>query len=141
MVILDTNVISELMKKRTDSQIQSWLDGIPVHQVYTSAISKAEIEYGVSILREGKKRARIEDAVAAVLNLFADRILPFTSESATLFARIKSERKKIGRPISYADAQIAAIACLSGYQLATRNTADFEGIDALTLINPWQFRG
>ncbi len=138
MVILDTNVISELMKKSAHTLVQSWLDNIPVHQVYTSAISKAEIEYGFSILPEGKKKNRIEETVTAVFNLFSDRILPFTSESATLFARIKSERKKIGRPISYADAQIASIACLFNYRLATRNTMDFEEIDGLMLINPWE---
>jgi toxin FitB len=138
MVILDTNVISELMKKAVNPRVASWLDQIPVHQVYTSAISKAEIQYGVSILPAGKKKAQIEEMVTAVLNLFSSRVLPFTSETATLFAGIKSERKKIGRPISYADAQIAAIACLSGFRLATRNTVDFEEIDGLLLINPWE---
>jgi len=138
MVILDTNVISELMKKAVNPLVAAWLDRIPIHQVYTSAISKAEIEYGVSILPEGKKKAQIAEMVAAVLNLFSDRVLPFTSETATLFAGIKSDRKKIGRPISYADAQIAAIARQSGFRLATRNTLDFEKIDGLMLINPWE---
>lgn len=138
MVILDTNVISELMKKSADARVQSWLDNIPIHQVYMSAITKAEIEYGVSILPKGKKRKRIEEAVSAVLTLFSGQILSFTAESATLFARLKSKRKRIGRPISYADAQIASIACQHNYQLATRNTMDFEEIDGLKLINPWK---
>ena len=137
MVILDTNVISELMKKSADARVQSWLDNIPNHQVYTSAITKAEIEYGVSILPKGTKKKRIEETVSAVFKLFSGQVLPFTTESATHFARIKSDRKQIGRPINYADAQIASIACQHNYQLATRNIMDFEDIDGLQSINPW----
>jgi toxin FitB len=137
MVLLDTNIISELMKKAGNPNVQAWLDGIPAHQLYTSAISKAEIEYGVSILPEGKKKNQIGKLADLVLELFDDRILPFNTDSTQAFARIKSSRKIMGRPINYADAQIAAIAVQHGFKLATRNTADFQSIEGLELINPW----
>jgi len=137
MVLLDTNVISELMKIVGNQNVQSWMDGIPAHQLYISAISKAEIEYGVSILPDGQKKDQIWKLANLVLELFGDRILPFNTDSTQSFAKIKSNRKKIGRPISYADAQIAAIALQHGFKLATRNTADFESIEGLELINPW----
>ncbi|NQU65332.1 MAG: type II toxin-antitoxin system VapC family toxin [SAR324 cluster bacterium] len=137
MVLLDTNVISELMKIVGNQNVQSWMDGIPAHQLYISAISKAEIEYGVSILPDGQKKDQIWKLANLVLELFGDRILPFNTDSTLSFAKIKSNRKKIGRPISYADAQIAAIALQHGFKLATRNTADFESIEGLELINPW----
>ncbi|MCP4755572.1 MAG: type II toxin-antitoxin system VapC family toxin [Proteobacteria bacterium] len=137
MVLLDTNVISELVKKTVNINVQSWLDSIPVHQVFTSAISKAEIEYGIAILPDGKNKSQIAELADKVLSLFGDRILPFSSDSTPAFADIKSSRKKIGRPISYADAQIAAIAFHHGFHLATRNTMDFQAIEGLKLINPW----
>jgi len=138
MIILDTNVVSELMKKEGNNNVQSWLDGIPVHQVYITAISKAEIEYGVSILSEGRKKKQFDKLAREIFSLFDDRILPFNSDSTLLFANIKSSRKKLGRPISYADAQIAAIASQHGFKLATRNTTDFQSIAGLNLINPWE---
>jgi len=137
MILLDTEVISELMKKDGNINIQSWMDDIPAHRIFTSAISKAEIEYGVSILPVGKKKNQIGKLANSVLELFGDRILPFNTDSTRAFARIKSDREKIGRPISYADAQIAAIALQHGFKLATRNTADFQSIEGLELINPW----
>ena len=137
MILLDTNVISELMKKDGNINVQSWMDEIPIHQIFTSAISKAEIEYGVSILPSGKKKKQIEKFATSVLELFDDRVLPFGTDSTYVFARIKSGRKKMGRPISYADAQIAAIALQQGFKLATRNTSDFQSIEGLELINPW----
>ncbi len=137
MVLLDTNIISELMKKSGNKKVQNWLDGIPSHQVFISAISKAEIEYGVSIMPEGKKKNQINELAVLVLNLFQDRILAFSKDTTQLFADIKSTRKRLGRPISFADAQIAAIALQYDLQLATRNSKDFQSIEKLRLINPW----
>ena len=137
MILLDTNIISELMKKEGNPKVQSWLDGIPVYRLYTSAISKAELEYGVSTLPAGKRKNQIGKIAIQVLALFGDRILPFNADSTKLFAEIKSGRKKLGLPISYADAQIAAITLQHGFKLATRNTVDFQSIDGLALINPW----
>jgi toxin FitB len=100
MIILDTNVVSELMRKEGNKTVQSWLDGIPTHQVYITAITKAEIEYGVMILPEGKKKKQIEKSASDVLALFEDRILSFNADSTHPFAAIKSGRKRQGHPIS-----------------------------------------
>ena len=138
MVLLDTHIIAELMKTEGDIKVQTWLDNIPAHSVYTSAISKAEIEYGIAILPKGKRKTQFMEQANAVIGLFGDRILPFNRDSTEAFARIKSSRKKIGRPISYVDAQIAAIAVQHHLMLASRNTLDFESIEGLELINPWE---
>ncbi len=137
MILLDTNVISELMKKQGNQKVYDWVDSYPPHQVFMSVISKAEIEFGISILPSGNKRNRLAEAASLVLELFKDRILPFSANSTLAFAVLKAHRKNIGKPISYADAQIAAIAIQHDFQLATRNIVDFEFIENLNVINPW----
>lgn len=137
MILLDTNVLSELMKREADVRVITWLDKWPLQHVFISVISKAEIEYGVLILPAGKRKKQIADAAEKVFMLFDNRILPFNSKTTSYFADIKSKRKSIGRPISYADAQIAAIALQHRLRFATRNTTDFEAIHGLEVINPW----
>lgn len=137
MVLLDTNVISELMKTQANPKVQSWLDGFMLHHVFTSSVSKAEIQFGIAILPNGKKKRQLIDSAEKIFDLFDDRILPFDTKSASIYAGIKSERKKTGHPISYADAQIAAITLQHRLQLSTRNIPDFRDIEGLRLTNPW----
>lgn len=137
MIILDTNVLSELMKARPDTNVSTWVAGKPAVSLFTTTITEAEILYGLALLPAGQRRTGLEQAARA---LFAEdlgtRIIPFDSTAASEFAALASYRRQLGRPISMADGQIAAIARSRGASLATRDTGDFEncGID---IVDPW----
>jgi hypothetical protein len=138
MILLDTNVLSELMKPAPDGSVVAWLASQPATSVYTTSITQAEILHGVGLLPAGKRRSAIEAAAEAMFrDDFAGRILPFGSDAAPLYARIAIERRRAGRPISHFDAQIAAIARLTGAVIATRNVADFEGC-GVKVHDPWE---
>jgi predicted nucleic acid-binding protein len=105
--------------------------------LFTSAITQAEILYGIAVLPEGKRRdALLAAARSALENHFRGRVLPFDGAAADAFAAIAADRREAGRPISQADAQIAAIAKSRGAALATRNVADFDGC-GVSVLNPW----
>jgi toxin FitB len=137
MILLDTNVLSELMKSVPEQGVLDWLDGVPPSECYISATTKAEIELGIALLPDGKRKLNLRAAAKLMFDEFPDRCLSFDCISATNYAIIIAERSGIGRPMSVEDAQIAAIALTNDLSLATRNTRDFEFIDGLTLINPW----
>lgn len=137
MIVLDTNVLSELMRERPASSVMRWLGGQSAASLYTTSITQAEILYGVRLLPTGKRRTAFETQAEAMFREdFAGRVLPFGSDAARAFAAIASERKRIGRPIGQSDAQIAAIARSTRASLATRNVSDFEkcGVD---VVDPW----
>jgi toxin FitB len=138
MILLDTNVISELMRPRPEASVLSWFDSVEGQALFTSAIAEAELWAGIELLPAGQRREAWQVAVADMLaEDFADRILAFDSVAARAFGIINGTRAGLGRPISTADCQIAAIARVHGFRLATRNVRDFEhcGID---IVNPWQ---
>ncbi len=138
MILLDTNVLSEFMRPRPSASVVSWLDEQPAGEVYTSAISRAEIELGLLLMSPGHRQEALSQAARAMFaEDFARRCLPFDEDAARHYARIVSARTRAGRPISVEDAQIAAIALAHRMPLATRNTADFELIDDLEVVNPW----
>ena len=138
MILLDTNIVSELMRPAPSQAVMSWLAAQPAASLFISAVTEAELRYGVMLLPEGRKRAELVSAIEAMLaEDFADRILPFDSAAAMAFADISSSRRQAGRPISQFDALIAAIARSRGAELATRNVADFEG-SGVEVINPWE---
>lgn len=138
MILLDTNVLSEFMRPRPSASVVSWLDEQPAGAVYTSAISRAEIELGLMLMPPGKRQEALSQAARAMFDEdFAGRCLPFDEDAARHYARIVSARTRAGRPISVEDAQIAAVALTHGMPLATRNTPDFELIDGLEVVNPW----
>jgi predicted nucleic acid-binding protein len=138
VIILDTNVLSELMTPAPAPKVVSWVvNQRSLETVFISTITVAEILYGVELLPAGKRRDKLESEAQAMFSEdFAGRILSFDEESARAFSQIASTRRKHGRPIADFDAQIAAIAHMHGAALATRNTADFEGC-GVQLINPW----
>jgi predicted nucleic acid-binding protein len=139
MIVLDTNVVSELMKSAPEPSVLAWIDAMPAATVFVSAITRAEILYGIALVPEGKRRDRLEQAAhTAFETYFRGRILPFDSEAADAFAPLAAGRRQAGRPISQPDAQIAAIARSRGAELATRNVPDFEGC-GVEIINPWAF--
>jgi len=128
VILLDTNVLSELMKPVPDQTVLRFVNGIPGIALFTSAITQAEILYGIALLPEGKRRdALLAAARTALDNHFRGRVLPFDGGAAEAFAAIAAGRRESGRPISQADAQIAAIAKSRGAALATRNVSDFDG--------------
>ena len=137
MVLLDTNVISELMRPEPEAAVLAWADQLDPDAVGITAMNEAEILHGLARLADGRRRAalqqRWENLVAA---LFAGRVFPFDRAAAHWYAALLQQRSRIGRPMTTADAVIAATALALEATLATRNTADFEGID-LSLINPW----
>jgi len=137
MIVLDTNVLSELMRLEPAMEVMGWIDGRPSNELWLSSITVAEIMYGIGRLPDGQRKHNLAQAAVAMFNEdFADRILSFDAEAATHYAEIVIARERSGRPISMADAQIAAICRSHSVVLATRNGKDFEntGID---LINPW----
>lgn len=137
MILLDTNVLSELMRSTPAQAVLNWLDAIPATEFYISTITKAEIELGIALLPEGKRKNALKTAAQSMLAAFQERCLSFTPASASEYATIVASRNKAGRPISVEDAQIAAIALTNNMTLATRNTDDFELINRLRVINPW----
>lgn len=138
MILLDTNVISELMRPMPDPRVIGWLDAQPDAEVWISAVTVAEIRLGIALLPEGRRRSLLlELAEKMFQEEFGDQCLPFDCEAGREYASIIAERNLQGRPSSVEDAQIAAVALSSGLILATRNTKDFSGIAGLELINPW----
>ncbi len=137
MILLDTNILSELMRPAPSPAVMSWLAAQPASSLFISAVTEAELRYGVLLLPEGRRRADLMAALEAMLaEDFAARILPFDSAAAVAFAVIASSRRQAGKPISQFDAQIAAIVKSRGAALATRNVADFAECE-VEIINPW----
>jgi predicted nucleic acid-binding protein len=125
------------MKVSPSPRAVEWWNSHPENELYLTSITQAEILAGIEMLPKGKRRAAIAQAAETTFREdFADRILPFDGEAAGEFARIVAARRKLGRPISQPDAQIAAIARNSGAVLATRNTGHFEHC-GVKLVNPW----
>jgi predicted nucleic acid-binding protein len=137
MTVLDTNVLSELMKISPSRKVMDWWKTRPLSELFVSAITEAEILLGVELLPSGKQRTALAAAVTEMFREdFDKRILPFDSDAAIEFARIVTQRRGLGRPISHADAQIAAIARSRGAAVATRNTQDFEDC-GIRVLDPW----
>lgn len=138
MIALDTNVISELARLVPDSGVLSWLDALEVSEVVTTAVTAAELRYGVARLPDGQRKRELTVVIRGILTEdFHGRVLPFDERASVRYAGIVTGRERIGRPIGVADAQIAAICRDLGAILATCNPADFEET-GIELINPWQ---
>jgi predicted nucleic acid-binding protein len=137
VIVLDTNVVSELMRKAPEPRVVGWVDRFSVSDVLVTAVTAAELKYGVARLPEGRRKRELHAKVEGLLTEdFEDQILPFDAPAATHYAEIVASRERSGRPIGMADAQIAAICRNWSAELATRNVDDFvdTGVDA---VNPW----
>ena len=137
MIVLDTNVLSELMRAAPSPRVLTWVNARPAAQLYTTSVTEAEIRLGIATLSAGKRRAALAAAADAMFESeLAGRVLPFGREASHVHAEIVASRRRAGRPISSFDAQIAAIARAADAQLATRNVTDFDGC-ALVVVDPW----
>ena len=137
MILLDTNVISELMRSEPAQVVLDWFGKHDAADLFISAVTEAELRTGVAILPEGQRRDRLQAAIDAMIDLdFQARVLPFDSPAAKAYAEIAAQRRAAGRPIADADCQIAAIARATNAPVATRNVKDFDGC-GIPLINPW----
>ncbi len=140
MIVLDTNVVSELMRRTPQSEVVSWLDDQLASDLFVTAVTEAEILTGIALLPAGARRGDLEVAATHAFGaLFAGRVLPFDSEAARAYAVIAVGRRAAGRPIHQADCEIAAIARSRGAAVATRDVDDFEGC-GIDVVNPWAMR-
>ena len=139
MILLDTNVLSELMRPNPNDGVIEWLDALPDDDVWISAVTVGEIQLGLALLPEGRRKQILTGLAEEMLNEeFSEKCLPFDYQAAGEYAKIVASRSRQGSPITVEDAHIAAIALTADLTLATRNTKDFMGIKGLKLIDPWQ---
>ena len=137
MIVLDTNVVSELMKSAPDAAVARWIAEQQATTLYTTSITQAEVLHGILLLPAGKRRAALETAAEAMFDKdFGGRVLPFGSDAARAYAQIAAQRRRSGRPISNFDAQIAAITRTVRAVAATRNVADYDDC-GIKVVNPW----
>lgn len=137
MFVLDTNVVSELMRDYPNPKVLAWLDDQLTDNLFVTAVTEAEVRTGIAIMPDGARQLGLVDAASRLFGVFfAERILPFDSDAAQAHAMLAAKRRAAGRPISQADCQIAAISHSRGATVVTRDVTDFEGCD-VELINPW----
>ena len=137
MILLDTNVMSEVMRSAPSQSVLTWLNEQDAAALFVSTVTIAEIEYGLRVLPDGKRRRGLRNRFEQFLaRAFVGRIHDFDQPAARSYGDIMGNRREIGRPMSVPDGQIAAIACSRGLAVATRNVADFEDC-GLTLVNPF----
>ena len=140
MIVLDTNVVSELMRAVPAREVVAWVQVQPPADLWTTAVTLAEVRYGIARLPEGRRKLLLGAAADDVFTQFADQVLPFDAAAAGDDADIVVEREHLGEPISGSDAQIAAVCRSHRVSLATRSTDDFHHL-GLRLIDPWSHAG
>ncbi|MFV0526646.1 MAG: type II toxin-antitoxin system VapC family toxin [Acidimicrobiales bacterium] len=138
MIVLDTNVISELMRPAPSLVVIDWVDQQIATDLHLASTTVAELLYGIARLPVGSRRSNLADQVEVMITTdFQQRVLPFDLTAAPHYADIAAARATAGRPIGAADAQIAATCRSHGATLATRSTKDFDDT-GITIINPWK---
>lgn len=138
MIILDTNVVSELMRPAPDARLLHWFGNQTAEDLHITAVTTAEILYGIELISTSRRRETVRAAAEKMFEVaFADRILTFEDRSARAFSQIASSRRRQGKPMADFDAQIAAITRVHSATLATRNPYVFEGC-GVRLVNPWE---
>ena len=137
MFVLDTNVVSELMRPAPDPVIESWVAERATSSLFLTAVTEAELRFGLAVMPPGKRRNGLAVGLDRMLETgFSNRILPFDSGAARAYAGIAAARRRLGRPIAQSDCQIAAIALARGMAVATRNIRDFDDM-GLEIFDPW----
>lgn len=137
MILLDTNVLSALMRREPGRDVMTWLDDQPAESIWTTTITVFEIRAGIELLEQGRRRRQLEQAFAALLaEDLAGRVQSFDQTAALAAGSIAAARQRVGRPVEIRDVQIAGIAAARRATLATRNTRHFADFD-VDLVNPW----
>lgn len=137
MIVLDTNVVSELMRPAPEPKVLAWLDAQAADALWLTSVNVAELLFGLARLPEGARKRALLAGFARMLEVdFAGRVLAFDLRAATVFADIAAKRERAGQPVGLADSQIAAICLEHGAVLATRNVRHFS-YAGLELVNPW----
>lgn len=134
MIVIDTSIVSEMMRPDPNDNVAAWIER--AGRLHTTAVTRADIDYGIARLPKDARRDRLMETAALVFADFDDVILPFDARAARQYGRVVSGRERAGRPIATADAQVAAICASRRATLATRNTADFQ-TTGVALLNPW----
>jgi len=138
MILLDTNVISELMRAKPHAAVRAWFARQAGATLHTTAISAAEIAQGLAMLPSGKRREQLHLAATQLFeNIFRGRVHPFDHRCARHFGSVVARRRALARPVSFGDAAIAAIAIELGASVATRDTGGFRHME-LVIVNPWE---
>jgi toxin FitB len=137
MIVLDTNVVSELMRATPETAVIRWLKQRSGDSLYTTTVTVAEIRYGIARLPEGRRRESLHQAANEVFAAFPRQVLTFDLAAANTYADVVTARESLGNPIDGFDALIAAICRSQAAALATRNTKDFADT-GIAVINPWQ---
>jgi predicted nucleic acid-binding protein len=138
MIILDTNVVSEPLRRHPDPHVLEWLDRQAPATLYLTTINIAELWAGIEVLPAGRRRMQLHNAMAnEILPLFEGRVLSFDPDAAVAFDRVFSGARAAGNSMDFADCAIAAIAAVHRFILATRNSKDFKGSD-VELLDPWE---
>lgn len=137
MIVVDTNVVSELMKAAPDDSVRNWLLSQNQADVFTTAVTVAEVLYGIERLPQEQRRAQLASAARQIFADFGDHVLAFDHQAAGVYAEIVHARDERGLPINGLDAQIAAVCAVHDAALATRNVKDF-ALTGIRVIDPWQ---
>lgn len=137
MIVLDTNVVSELMKSSPDEAVWQWFLSQRRKDLHATAITAAEIHFGIQRMPDGRRKRLLREAVDILFAEVPDEILSFTAEAAMAFPQVVERRMRAGLPVEHFDAQIAAICLVEEATLATRNTKDFTHT-GVELVNPWE---
>jgi len=136
MIILDTNVLSALMRATPERKVVAWLDQQPRTSVWTTSVTVLEVRFGLQMLAVGKKRSRLVQAFEEVLDKIEQRVAAFDALAAQQAGDLMAARQRKGRPVDLRDTMIAGIALAHHATLATRNTAHFDDL-SIPLVNPW----
>lgn len=137
MLVLDTNMLSEIMRPEPERKVADWIVRQQSDELFTAAVCQAEILSGLAVMPSGRRRTELEEAARAMFtDDFDGRVLPFDIEAASAYAEVFVARRKAGRPSGTIDLMLAAIARVRGASVVTRNVADFEGV-GVAIINPW----
>jgi len=137
MILLDTNVVSEAMKPAPDEAVRAWLDEQAAETLFLSSVTIAELMFGIGALPDGKRKERLTEALDGVMELFADRVLPFDVDAARRYADLAVKARAAGKGFPTPDGYIAAIAASRGFVVATRDASAFDAA-GLEVIDPWK---
>jgi predicted nucleic acid-binding protein len=136
MIVLDTNIISEVVKPQPNTKILAWLGSQPIGTLYLTSITIAELLFGLAIMPDGSKKAQLSNAINEIIGLYQNRVLPFDTNAARRYAALAAAAYRKGRGFPNPDGYIAAIAAERGFLVASRDTAPYEAAD-IDIVNPW----